>query len=189
MPFPIDSSYEGKKLQKKRPDVTVNTVIDDEKAGSFLSAKSPSAKSPSARRKSSTTLRSALAKHLADLAEKLEKPSTNSFSTASTAYVKQITKVPPPKSKYFKSRRINKDELDIAWLQKQGYDWIGTILPILGSIIGFTIASVLIWNKTRGIVNANYCPVLIEDWSNGFNENVWMKEVQTDGFGYARWAL
>jgi hypothetical protein len=180
MPFPVDTAFhEGKKLQKKRPDVTVNTMMEDEKAGSFLTVKSPST-----RRKSSTTLRSALAKHLADLAEKLEKPSTNSFSTASTAYVKQIPKGPPPKSKYFKSRRINKDELDIGWLQQQGYDWIGFVLPILGSMIGLTIASVIIWNKTRAIVNANYCPVLLEDWSNGFNENVWMKEVQANGFGY-----
>jgi hypothetical protein len=151
----------------------VNTAIENEKAGSFLTAP----KSPSMRRKSSTTLRSALAKHLADLAEKLEKPSTQSFSTASTAYVKQISKQPPPKSKYFKSRRINKNELDIGWLQEGGRDWIGLVLPILGSM-----------NKTRAIVNANYCPVLIEDWSNGFNENVWMKEVQANGFGYV-WSL
>jgi len=181
------------KLQKKRPEVKVNQV-EDEKRGEF-SATSPviSVTSPvqvvtspvkqHSRRVSTATLRSALARHLADLSARLEKPST-SFSTSSTAYVKSLTdKAPPPATKYFRSRRINRKELDISWLQKAGFDWIGFVLPILGGLIGLAVATILIWNKIRVIENANYCPVLMEDWSNGFNELIWQKEVQTNGFG------
>lgn len=167
------------KLQKKRPEVTVDTVVDEKQAES--SATTPAVSQ--SRRVSTATLRSALARHLADLSARLEKPSTT-FSSSSTAYIKSLTdKAPPPSSKYFKSRRIKRDELDISWLQTQGFDWIGYILPILGALIGLAVATIIVWNKTRVVVNANYCPVLLEDWSNGFNEDVWMKEVQTNGFG------
>jgi len=171
----------GNKLQKKRPSVSVESV-SDEKASSSTAAPTP--RGSQSRRISTATLRSSLAKHLADLSARLEKPSATSFSTSSTAYVKGLTDKGPPKaSKYFRSRRINRKELDIAWLQKQGFDWIGYLLPIIGALLGLMVATLLIWNKTRVIVNANYCNVLNEDWSNGFNEDIWMKEVQTNGFG------
>ncbi len=59
-----------------------------------------------------------------------------------------------------------------------------TILPILGILIGLSISGFLIYDGIKSVVKHNYCMVLDEDWSDGFNTNVWPKEVEVGGFGY-----
>jgi len=60
--------------------------------------------------------------------------------------------------------------------------WV-TIIPIIGIVIGFALAGFLIYDGLQTVVNHTYCSVLDENWSEGFNEKVWTKEVEVGGFG------
>jgi beta-glucanase (GH16 family) len=86
--------------------------------------------------------------------------------------------------RYFHSRRVRKGEVEKPWTKQADpkEKWV-TILPILGIIIGLGISGFLVWDGIRSVVKHNYCLVLEENWSNGFNEKVWKKEVQVNGFG------
>ncbi|KAI1864681.1 hypothetical protein JX265_008405 [Neoarthrinium moseri] len=86
--------------------------------------------------------------------------------------------------RYFHSRRVKKGEVEKPWLQKKDpkEKWV-TILPVIGIFLGLGISGVLVWDGLRSVVKHNYCMVLQEDWSNGFNKEVWTKEVQVGGFG------
>lgn len=86
--------------------------------------------------------------------------------------------------RYFHSRRVKKGEVEKPWLEKKDpkEKWV-TILPVLGIFIGLAVSGILIWDGLRSVVKHNYCLVLQEDWSNGFDTNVWTKEVQVGGFG------
>ncbi|KAL2144754.1 hypothetical protein VTI28DRAFT_8600 [Corynascus sepedonium] len=86
--------------------------------------------------------------------------------------------------RYFHSRRVRKGEIEKPWTKQTDpkEKWV-TILPIIGIIIGLGISGFLVWDGIRSVVKHKYCPVLEEDWSQGFNEKVWMKEVQVNGFG------
>jgi hypothetical protein len=86
--------------------------------------------------------------------------------------------------RYFHSRRVRKGEVEKPWTKQVDpkEKWV-TILPIIGIIIGLGISGFLVWDGIRSVVHHNYCPVMEETWSNGFNERVWMKEVQVNGFG------
>jgi hypothetical protein len=92
--------------------------------------------------------------------------------------------------RYFHSRRVRKGEVEKPWLGKPDpkEKWV-TILPIIGIVIGLGISGFLVWDGIRSVVKHQYCPVLEEDFSNGFNENVWMKEVELGGFGYVFFLL
>ena len=65
--------------------------------------------------------------------------------------------------------------------------WV-TIIPIIGIVIGFALAVFLIYDGLQTVVNHTYCSVLDEDWSEGFNDKVWTKEVEVGGFGYAHFS-
>jgi len=86
--------------------------------------------------------------------------------------------------RYFHSRRVRKGEVDKPWTKSVDpkEKWV-TILPILGIIVGLGISGFLVWDGIRSVVKHNYCLVLEENWDNGFNDKVWMKEVQVNGFG------
>lgn len=86
--------------------------------------------------------------------------------------------------RYFHSRRVRKGEVEKPWTKSVDpkEKWV-TILPIIGIIIGLGISGFLVWDGIRSVVKHQYCPVLEETWSNGFNDNVWQKEVQVNGFG------
>ncbi|ORY18873.1 concanavalin A-like lectin/glucanase domain-containing protein [Clohesyomyces aquaticus] len=85
--------------------------------------------------------------------------------------------------KYFRSRRVKKGEVERPWLDKKDpkEKW-GTIIPILGILIGLAITGFLIWDGLRGIVNHKLCPVLDENFSS-WNDKVWTKEVEVGGYG------
>jgi hypothetical protein len=60
-----------------------------------------------------------------------------------------------------------------------------TISPLIGLALGFGIAGFLIYDGMSSVVHHKYCEVLNDDFSGGFNTNVWTKEAEVGGFGYA----
>ena len=86
--------------------------------------------------------------------------------------------------RYFHSRRVKKGQVERPWMEKKDprekWTWI---IPLCGIFLGLAIAGFLVWDGLRSVVNHTYCPVLMEDWSNGFNEAVWTKESEVGGFG------
>jgi hypothetical protein len=86
--------------------------------------------------------------------------------------------------RYFHSRRVKAGEVEKPWLDKADpkEKWV-TILPVIGIVIGLAISGFLVWDGIRSVVKHNYRLVLEEDFSNGFNTDIWTKEVQVGGFG------
>lgn len=86
--------------------------------------------------------------------------------------------------RYFHSRRIRKGEVEKPWLETKDprEKWV-TILPILGIVVGLAVAGLLVWDGVRSVVRHQYCEVLIEDFSRGLREDIWVKEVELGGFG------
>lgn len=85
---------------------------------------------------------------------------------------------------YFKSRRVRKGEQERPWLKetdpKEKWVWI---IPVIGLLIGLGLTALQVWFGLQRISKHSYCQVLDEDWSGGFNEQVWTKEVEVGGFG------
>lgn len=86
--------------------------------------------------------------------------------------------------RYFHSRRVKAGEVEKPWLDKSDpkEKWV-TILPVIGIVIGLAISGFLVWDGIRSVVKHNYELVLDEDFSGGFNTDIWTKEVQVGGFG------
>ena len=91
----------------------------------------------------------------------------------------------PPR--YFHSRRVRKGEVDQPWKDRKDpkEKWV-TIIPMIGLLIGFGVAGFLVWDGLRSVVKHNYCSVLSDDFSQGLNDQIWTKEAEVGGFGYAR---
>ncbi|RPA99069.1 concanavalin A-like lectin/glucanase [Choiromyces venosus 120613-1] len=85
---------------------------------------------------------------------------------------------------YFHSRRVRPGEVQQPWKDKKDpkEKWV-TIIPCIGLFFGLAIAGFLVWHGLRSVVNHKYCPVLMENWSNGFDEKIWTREVECGGFG------
>ena len=81
---------------------------------------------------------------------------------------------------------MKKGEVDHPWKATKDprEKWV-TIIPLIGLALGFVVAGYLVYNGLSTIVNHTYTLVLDEDWSKGFNTDVWTKEVNLGGFGYA----
>lgn len=90
----------------------------------------------------------------------------------------------PGQPRYFKSRRVKKGTVARPWLDKKDpkEKWV-TIIPLLGIAVGLAITALLIWDGLRSVVNHTYCPVLNEEWVNGFDDKIWTKEVELGGYG------
>lgn len=86
--------------------------------------------------------------------------------------------------RYFHSRRVKKGEVSQPWLSKKDprEKWV-TIIPCIGLAVGLAIAGILVWHGVASVVNHKYCPVLMEDWSDGFREEIWTREVEVGGYG------
>jgi hypothetical protein len=85
---------------------------------------------------------------------------------------------------YFRSRRVRKGEVDKPWLSKKDprEKWV-TIIPIIGIVVGLVGAGFLVYNGLQSVVNHEYCLILDEDFSTGFNEKIWTREAEVGGFG------
>jgi hypothetical protein len=79
---------------------------------------------------------------------------------------------------------VKKGTVERPWLDKKDpkEKWV-TIIPLLGIFAGLAITALLIWDGLRSVVNHKYCPVLNEQWINGFDDKIWTKEVELGGFG------
>ncbi|KAI5809919.1 concanavalin A-like lectin/glucanase domain-containing protein [Peziza echinospora] len=89
------------------------------------------------------------------------------------------------RNRYFHSRRLkDKDALQKPWLEKRDprEKWV-TIIPVMGIIIGLSIAGVLVYNGITSVINHKYCEVLNEDWKDGFRDEIWTREVELGGYG------
>ena len=105
--------------------------------------------------------------------------SRNGSSSAVSVYQQQ------KQQKYFHSRRVKKGEIERPWLDKKDprEKWVW-IIPMIGMFIGLSLAALLIYDGLRAVINHEYCPVLDEDFSRGFDTNVWTKEAEVGGFGF-----
>ena len=85
---------------------------------------------------------------------------------------------------FFHSRRIKKGDVSKPWLAKKDprEKWV-TIIPCIGLFLGLVMCGMLVWLGLKSVVNHKYCPVLMEDWSRGFDEDIWTREVEVGGFG------
>lgn len=116
-----------------------------------------------------------------------EEPKRNPFETpiysmppstfASTTAFEQ------PQRNYFHSRRIRKGEVERPWMEKKDpkEKWV-TIIPLIGILAGLALSGYLIWDGLNSVTNYQYCTVLDEDWSSGFDTSVWEKQVQSGGY-------
>ena len=86
--------------------------------------------------------------------------------------------------RYFRSRRINKDDVQQPWKAKKDpkEKWV-TIIPIIGLVLGFCLAGFLVFDGMQSIVNHQYTLILDEDWSKGLDPAVWQQESNVGGFG------
>jgi len=90
----------------------------------------------------------------------------------------------PGPPRFFHSRRIKKDEIQRPWVGKKDprekWQWI---LPVIGIVIGFALSVFLIYEALSSTSSHNYCVVLDDNFSKGFQSNLWTKEVGLGGFG------
>ena len=130
------------------------------------------------------------ASHLSQEASTPETRRRNLFATPSEKSASHTGSGPqsnPQVPRYFHSRKINRTELrERPWkdIKDPREKWV-TIIPIIGILVGFAVAGFLIWDGLQQVVNHEYCLVLNEDWSGGFNDKIWMKEAEVGGFGFA----
>jgi hypothetical protein len=54
---------------------------------------------------------------------------------------------------------------------------------LIGLALGTAIAAFLVYDGIHSVVHHKYCPVLSDDFSGGFNTDVWTKEAEVGGFG------
>lgn len=87
-------------------------------------------------------------------------------------------------TRYFHSRRVNKGDVAQPWRGKVDpkEKWV-TIIPIIGILIGFGIAGFLVYDGYSSVVHHKYCAVMSDDFSGGFNTNIWSKEAEVGGYG------
>ncbi|KAG8629145.1 hypothetical protein KVT40_003010 [Elsinoe batatas] len=106
-------------------------------------------------------------------------PASAIGSTTASSYGVQ-----PPTQRYFHSRRVKKGEVEKPWLDKVDpkEKWV-TIIPAIGILAGLAVTGFLVYDGLRSVAHNNYCPVLMEDWSKGWNPDVWTKEVELGGYG------
>lgn len=64
---------------------------------------------------------------------------------------------------------------------REKWDWI---IPLIGIFIGLSLVALLIYNGLTAVINHEYCSILDENFSRGFNINVWTKEVEFGGFEF-----
>ncbi|BFZ64386.1 hypothetical protein YB2330_005529 [Saitoella coloradoensis] len=86
-------------------------------------------------------------------------------------------------TRQFVSRRL-KGPVEKPWLLEEDprEKWV-SIIPIIGIVVGFIAAGLLIWDGIRGVAHHKYCPVLIDDFQNGLNTSIWTHDVELGGFG------
>ncbi|ETN44486.1 uncharacterized protein HMPREF1541_10156 [Cyphellophora europaea CBS 101466] len=103
-------------------------------------------------------------------------PTKSPFTASQSPYPNEKPNIPvtPRQNIYFQTRRKNKEEIESSWL---------TWLPIIGIILGFGCTGALVWDGIRQNKLPEYCEILNEDFSSGFNQKIWTKEAEVGGYG------
>lgn len=85
---------------------------------------------------------------------------------------------------YFHSRRKDQGEIDKPWLKERNLrqPWL-TLFPLIGIFLGFGLTGFMVWDGLRSNTLPEYCQILDEDFSGGFDEKIWTKEAELGGFG------
>ncbi|KAK6520653.1 hypothetical protein TWF506_000902 [Arthrobotrys conoides] len=105
-------------------------------------------------------------------------PSSNRGSSSA------LPSILSPQQRYFHSRRVPKGTVEKPWLEKRDpkEKWV-TIIPLIGIFIGLAVSGYLVYDGYTSVIQHKYCPVYMEDFQNGFNTDVWTREVEVGGFG------
>ena len=105
---------------------------------------------------------------------------------ASSAVLSQ----PMLNQRYFHSRRVKKGEVERPWTKVKDprEKWV-TIIPMIGLAVGLGLAVLLVWDGLRSVVNHTYCPVHLDDFSNGLDSKIWTKEAEVGGFGNGQFEM
>lgn len=79
---------------------------------------------------------------------------------------------------------MKKGEVEQPWREKKDpkEKWV-TIIPIIGIFFGLAIAGFLVYDGLSSVVHHKYCPIYSDDFSKGFNTDIWTKEAEVGGFG------
>lgn len=90
------------------------------------------------------------------------------------------------KPKYFRSRRVlDRTAIQKPWMHKSRdprEKW-QNIIPMLGLIMGLGLAAAFIWVGYRSVSMNLYCEVISDDFTDGLNPEVWIKESEVGGSG------
>lgn len=94
-----------------------------------------------------------------------------------------VTSIEQP-STYFKSRRKDKGEIEKPWLKEKNLrqPWL-SLFPVIGIFLGFCLTGLMVWDGLRSNTLPEYCEIMNEDFSRGFDEKVWTKEAEVGGYG------
>lgn len=116
-------------------------------------------------------------------------PKNNPFATPYGSMAASVTGsttgLGGPQQRYFHSRRVRKGEVEKPWLSRKDprEKWV-TIIPLIGIAIGVGLTGFLVYDGISSVTKHTYCSILDEDFSQGFNTDVWTREVETGGYGY-----
>ncbi|EXJ53793.1 hypothetical protein A1O7_09129 [Cladophialophora yegresii CBS 114405] len=87
-------------------------------------------------------------------------------------------------NRYFRSRRIGKDNIEKPWLEKKDprQRWL-SLFPLIGLLIGLALSGYLVYDGLASVETPVYCSVYEDDFTNGFDDRIWTKEVEVGGYG------
>ena len=115
----------------------------------------------------------------------LETPTAHSFKfdlsrDASSVAIHQQSLA----NRYFRSRRIDKNNIEKPWLAKKDprQRWL-SLFPAIGLLLGVLLSGYLVYDGLSSVETPEYCSVYEDDFANGFDEKIWTKEVEVGGFG------
>jgi len=109
-------------------------------------------------------------------------PSSNASSSSSSSVRKHVE---APEAPRFRSRRVNREEIQQPWLEskhpREKFTWI---LPLSGLLLGLVFTGLICYIRLSGVPHHSYCPVMAETFTSGtLDPNVWTKEVSLGGYG------
>lgn len=108
-----------------------------------------------------------------------------SFKDSSSSSSVRKVVVEAPEAPRFRSRRVNREEIEQPWLEKkhprEKFAWI---LPLSGFILGVALTGLICYIRLSGVPHNSYCPIMTDTFSSGtLDPNVWNKDVSLGGYG------
>lgn len=112
------------------------------------------------------------------------KASSSKDSSSSSGSVRKVI-VEAPEAPRFRSRRVNREEIQQPWLEKkhprEKFAWV---LPLSGFVLGVALTGLICYIRLSGVPHQSFCPVMTDTFSSGtLDPNVWNKDVSLGGYG------